>query len=300
VEKYLQLIQNAYSGYWSFVVTQMLYPTWHNYLYWVIGSSMVVYTLELLFPWRKDQPSIREHFFVDMFYILWNYFLFSLVIYHALSLVFVTLFSDFLGLLGITNTVALYVGNLPRWGQLVLIFVLRDFMQWAIHRLLHHVDWMWEFHKVHHSTEEMGFAALMRYHFMEHLFYRTLEYLPLAMLGFGIGDFFVVHMFTFVTGQLGHANLYINLGPLRYILNGPQMHLWHHAREFPSEHPRGFNFGITLSVWDYLFGTSYHPFDDPNLPVGLPDTEKLPRGFIAQNVAPFQRVWGKVRRSLSA
>jgi sterol desaturase/sphingolipid hydroxylase (fatty acid hydroxylase superfamily) len=275
----------------------MLNPSWHNYLYWVLGASVVIYGLELMFPWRKNQPAIREHFFVDLFYILWNYFLFSLVIYHAVSMVFVEFFNDFLGVFGITNTVALYVGNLPVWSQLLLMFVLRDFMQWSIHRLLHHVDWMWQFHKVHHSTEEMGFAALMRYHFMEHFFYRALEYIPLAMLGFGIKDFFVIHMFTFITGQLGHANLYINLGPLKYILNGPQMHLWHHAKEFPAEHPRGFNFGITLSIWDYIFGTNYQPFDDPHLPVGLPDGEKVPRGFIAQNVEPFRKAFGRISNS---
>jgi sterol desaturase/sphingolipid hydroxylase (fatty acid hydroxylase superfamily) len=292
MDKYLKIITEAYSGYWQFLVGQMLHPTWHNYFYWLIGASVLIYVFELLFPWRKNQPTIRENFWIDAFYLFWNYFLFSLVIYNAVSTVFVELFKDFLGIFGVTNLVAIYVGNLPWWVQLLIIFVLRDFMQWSIHRLLHNVSWMWEFHKVHHSTEVMGFAALMRYHFMEHFFYRSLEYIPLAMMGFGISDFFIVHIFTLVTGQLGHANLHINLGPLKYILNGPQMHLWHHAKEFPASHPKGINFGITLSVWDYLFKTNYQPFDDENLPVGLSDGDKLPKGFIAQNLYPFKKVFG--------
>jgi sterol desaturase/sphingolipid hydroxylase (fatty acid hydroxylase superfamily) len=292
MDKYLKIITEAYSGYWQFFVGQMLHPTWHNYFYWLVGASVLIYVLELCFPWRKNQPTIRENFWIDAFYLFWNYFLFSLVIYNAVSTVFVELFKDFLGIFGVTNLVAIYVGNLPWWVQLLIIFVLRDFLQWSIHRLLHNVSWMWEFHKVHHSTEVMGFAALMRYHFMEHFFYRSLEYIPLAMMGFGISDFFIVHMFTFITGQLGHANLHINLGPLKYILNGPQMHLWHHAKEFPASHPKGINFGITLSVWDYLFKTNYQPFDDENLPVGLSDGDKLPTGFIAQNVEPFLKVFG--------
>jgi sterol desaturase/sphingolipid hydroxylase (fatty acid hydroxylase superfamily) len=292
MDKYLKIITEAYSGYWHFLVGQVLQPSWHNYFYWLVGASLLIYFLELLFPWRKNQPSIRENFWIDTFYLFWNYFLFSLVAYNAISMVFVQFFNDFLGLFGITNLVSIQVSNFPVWVQLLILFVIRDFMQWSIHRLLHNVSWMWEFHKVHHSTEAMGFAALMRYHFMENIFYRTLEYIPLAMIGFGINDFFIIHIFTLITGQFGHANLYINLGPLKYILNGPQMHLWHHVKEFPTSHPKGINFGITLSVWDYLFKTNYQPFDDENLPVGLPKGETMPSDFVGQTLQPFKKVFG--------
>jgi sterol desaturase/sphingolipid hydroxylase (fatty acid hydroxylase superfamily) len=246
-----------------------------------------------MFPWRKNQPLLREHFWLDIFYLFWNFFLFALVAYNALSMVAVQLFNDFLGLFGITNIVAIRVESLPGWVQLLIIFVLRDFMQWGIHRMYHHVDWMWEFHKVHHSTREMGFAALLRYHWMENILYRTLEYIPLAMIGFGITDFFIVHIFTLVVGQLGHANLKIPFGPFKYILNGPQMHLWHHAKNLPASHPYGFNFGISLSVWDYIFKTNYWPSDDENLPIGLPDKENFPEDFVGQTIVPFKRIFGK-------
>lgn len=292
MDKYFHVATDAYANYWNFFYDAVLHPHWHNYFYWLVGASLVIYGLEIMFPWRKNQPLIRENFWIDIFYLFWNYFLFSLVVYNALSSVFVTLFNDFLALFGVTNLMSIYVGNLPAWVQLLIIFVLRDFMQWNIHRLLHRTPWMWEFHKVHHSTEVMGFAALMRYHFMENIIYRSLEYLPLAMMGFGISDFFVVHMFTLILGQLGHANLYINAGPVKYLLNNPQMHLWHHVKEFPASHPKGINFGISLSVWDYIFKTNYQPFDDGNLPVGLSDGEKLPSDFIGQMLHPFKKVFG--------
>jgi sterol desaturase/sphingolipid hydroxylase (fatty acid hydroxylase superfamily) len=292
MEEYFQIISNAYTGYWNYFVHEILNPNWHNYFYWLIAASVIIYSLELLFPWRKNQPIIRENFWLDIFYLFWNYFLFALIAYNALSMVGVQLFNDFLALFGITNIVAIQVGSLPSWLQLVLIFVLRDFMQWSIHRMYHHVGWMWEFHKVHHSTEQMGFGALLRYHWMENILYRSLEYIPLAMIGFGISDFFIVHIFTLVAGQLGHANLKINLGPLKYLFNGPQMHLWHHAKELPATHPHGINYGITLSIWDFLFKTNYWPSDDENLPVGLPNDEKFPEDFIGQTVTPFKRIFG--------
>lgn len=293
MEKYFKVISDGYTGYWNYLLNEILNPSWHNYFYSLIVASVIIWLLEILFPWRKNQPLIRDHFWLDIFYLFWNYFLFALVAYNALSMVAVQFFIDFLALFGITNLVAIHVGTLPGWAQLLLIFVLRDFMQWNIHRLYHHVDWMWEFHKVHHSTKEMGFAALLRYHWMENVLYRTLEYIPLAMIGFGITDFFIVHIFTLVTGQLGHANLKIPLGPLKYLFNGPQMHLWHHAKNLPETHPHGFNYGITLSIWDYLFNTTYWPSDDEHLPVGLPDKENYPEDFIGQTIRPFQKIFGK-------
>jgi sterol desaturase/sphingolipid hydroxylase (fatty acid hydroxylase superfamily) len=289
MNNYLDLIANSYKNYAAFLFNQMLNPSWHNYFYWVIGTSVVIFFLEKWFPWRKNQPALRHDFWLDTFYIFWNYFLFSLVLYNALSDVFVQLFKDFLGLFGIKNLLAIQLGGLPAWVQLLIIFVVRDFMQFNIHRMYHNTPFFWRFHRVHHSTEEMGFGALMRYHFMEQIFYRTFEYIPLAMMGFGISDFFIVYMFTFITGQLGHANLYLPLGKLKYILNGPQMHLWHHAKEFPTSHPHGMNYGISLSVWDYLFKTNYQPYDDPYLPVGLPEGDSVPSDFVGQQLAVFKK-----------
>ncbi|AFK02411.1 fatty acid hydroxylase [Emticicia oligotrophica DSM 17448] len=293
MEKYLKIIQGAYSGYFNYFINEILNPSWHNYFYWLVGASLAIWLLEIKFPWRKNQPLIRQDFWLDIFYLFWNYFLFSLVAYNALSMVGVEAFNDFLRLFGITNIVAINVSHLPFWSKLLIIFIIRDFMQWGIHRLLHRVPWMWEFHKVHHSTEEMGFAALLRYHWMENVIYRSLEYIPLAMIGVGVTDFFIVHIFTLVTGQLGHANLKINLGPFRYLFNGPQMHLWHHAKYLPESHPYGFNYGITLSIWDFIFGTNYWPSDDENLPVGLPEEDKFPHDFVGQNLRPFERIFSK-------
>lgn len=133
-----------------------------------------------------------------------------------------------------------------------------------------------------------GYAAYLRYHFMETIVYRSMEYLPLAMIGFGIQDFILVHLFTITIGHLNHANFYLPLGPLRYLLNSPQMHIWHHAKELP-EGSSDANFGITLSLWDYLFGTVWMPKDGRDIVLGFPDIEQFPKSFWEQEVLPFFR-----------
>jgi len=277
----------SYTGYFNYLKNEILQPSFHNYFYWLLGLSLVVWTLEIMFPWRKNQEKVRHDFWLDAFYMFFNFFLFSLVAYNAISNIAVQAFTDFLALFGVKNLVAINVANLPGWVQLLTLFLVRDFIQWNIHRLLHKVPWMWEVHKVHHSIEEMGFAGHLRYHWMENVIYRTLEYIPLAMIGFGIQDFFIVHIFTLAIGHLNHANIYLPLGPLKYIFNSPQMHLWHHAEELPNERMNGVNFGITLSMWDYIFGLNYVPKEDGNIKLGFDDMDKYLKSFWKQFTYSF-------------
>lgn len=289
METYIDLIVSSYSGYANYLWYEITHPHWKNYFYWLIGVSLFFLLLEWAKPWRKNQAKFRKDFWLDFFYMFFNFFLFSLIIYNAASDVVVNLFNDFLGLFGIENLVALHLETWPVWLQLITLFVVRDFIQWNVHRLLHRVPWLWEFHKVHHSVQEMGFAAHLRYHWMENVVYRSIEYLPLAMIGFGIDDFFIVHIFTLAVGHFNHSNLRVNLGPFKYLFNNPQMHIWHHAKDLPDGHPYGINYGITLSLWDYLFNTAVIPHNGRDIELGFPGSENFPTSFVGQNLHGFGR-----------
>ncbi|MCB0698409.1 MAG: sterol desaturase family protein [Chitinophagales bacterium] len=287
MNKYWDIIVNSFTGYWNYLVQEVTTPSWTNYFYWLVGLSLLVWVLEISFPWRKKQSFIRKDFWLDGFYVFFNFFLFSLIGYNALSNVAVEAFNDFLGLFGITNLVAIHVGGWPVWAQFLLMFILADFIQWNVHRMLHRVPWMWKFHKLHHSVKEMGFAAHMRFHFMETIFYKTAQYLPLAMIGFGIQQFFIIHMFTVLIGHLNHANVGWGYGPIGYIFNNPKMHIWHHAKHLPKGKRYGVNFGISLSLWDYLFRTAYIPQSGRDIELGFDGDEGYPEDFAHQVVQPF-------------
>lgn len=201
----------------------------------------------------------------------------------------VALFNDFLALFGITNIVAIEINSWPVVLQFLILFIVGDFIQWNVHRTLHRVPWMWEFHKVHHSVKEMGFAAHLRFHWMETILYKSALYIPLTMIGFGITDLFYLHLFTILIGHLNHANLNWDYGPLKYVFNNPRMHLWHHARELPADRPYGVNYGLSLSVWDYLFGTNYLPHNQGDIELGFPEDERFPKSFIEQVTYPLKK-----------
>lgn len=282
MHSYWQIFVDSYQGYAHYLWNEITHPHWRNYFYWLIAVSLFFFALELTRPWRRDQPKLRRDFWLDGFYMFFNFFLFSLVIYNAASDVVVEAFKNMLALVGVRNLVAIEVGSWPTWLQLLTLFVVRDFVQWNVHRLLHRVDFLWEFHKVHHSVRQMGFAAHLRYHWMETVVYRGIEYLPLAMIGFGIDDFFIVHLFTLAVGHFNHSNFRLPLGPLKYIFNNPEMHIWHHAKDLPSDRPHGMNYALTLSLWDYLFGTACIPRDGRDIELGFPGVEDFPEGFVGQ------------------
>jgi sterol desaturase/sphingolipid hydroxylase (fatty acid hydroxylase superfamily) len=286
MQEYVQVFLDGYYGYWNYLSSEILYPSWHNYFWWLLGISLVVWSLELVFPWRKNQAAIREDFWLDGFYMFFNFFLFSLIGYNAVSNVAVEAFNDFLALFGINNLVAFQIASWPVWSQFLLLFVVADFIQWNVHRWLHYSPLLWEFHKVHHSVEQMGFAAHLRYHWMETIIYKSVQYIPLSMIGFGLDDFFILHLVTILIGHLNHANVKITYGPLKYVLNNPVMHLWHHAKNIPAG-SNGVNYGISLSLWDYLFGKAYIPNQNPNERLGFEDQETFPKTFLQQLTHPW-------------
>mgnify|MGYP006145818547 CR=1 FL=1 len=287
MKKYIDLFINSFTDYAGYLFSEILYPSLANYFYWLIGLSLLFWMLEIFIPWRQNQNKIRKDFWLDSFYMFFNFFLFSLIGFNAISNIAVEAFNDFLGLFGLKNIVAFEIQNWPTWVQLLTLFILRDFIQWNVHRLLHRSEFLWQFHKVHHSVEEMGFAAHLRFHWGETIVYRTLEYIPLAMIGFGIQDFFIVHIFATSIGHFNHSNIHIPLGPFKFLFNNPQMHIWHHAKYMPRKY--GANYGISLSVWDYLFGTVYMPADGRDISLGFEEVENYPKTFMEQNWQPFRK-----------
>ncbi len=287
MNKYAQITQDSFSGYFNYLINEILNPHWGNYFYWLIAISLFFWTLEIVIPWRKKQARIRKDFWLDGFYMFFNFFLFSLIGYNAVSNVAVEFFNDGLKTVGIDNLAFFNIASFPYWGQLLILFLVRDFIQYFIHRLLHRVPVLWNFHKVHHSVKEMGFAAHLRYHWMETIVYRSLEYIPLALIGFGINDFILVYLFTLAVGHFNHSNISIPLGPFKYIFNNPQMHIWHHGKVIPNKY--GVNFGLTLSLWDYLFRTDYIPESGRDIELGFENDENFPKGFIGQELYPLSK-----------
>ncbi|WP_394420482.1 sterol desaturase family protein [Tenacibaculum mesophilum] len=291
MERYLEIVKNSYTGYWNYLKQSVLFEIqWENYFYGLIIISLIVWGLEIIFPWRKNQPLFRKDFWLDTFYMFFNFFLLNLIVLIALSNTAEQFFNDILGLVGLSvaNFQLFDINTFPYWARLLVFFISIDFVQWFTHTLLHRYEFLWNFHKVHHSVKQMGFAAHLRYHWMEPVVYNSMKYIPLAIMGgFTAQDVAIGHFFNITIGHLNHANINWDYGWLKYILNNPRMHIWHHAKELPEGRKMGVNFGITLSIWDYIFKTDYIPYNGRDIELGFDGDEKFPKDFIHQEIYPI-------------
>ena len=64
------------------------------------------------------------------------------------------------------------------------------------------------------------------------------------------------------------------------------MHIWHHAKTLPKHVRFGVNYGLTLSIWDYIFKTNYIPYNGKDIELGFTGDETFPKGFINQELYP--------------
>ncbi|HEY5691800.1 MAG TPA: sterol desaturase family protein [Cyclobacteriaceae bacterium] len=269
---------------WKSIILEV--PWYTNYFWGLVVISLAVWGLEIAFPWRKEQAIIRQDFWLDGFYMFFNFFIFSIVIsgvYQILELFFTDI--------NITMK-SLAIIDISKWPmvvQLLVFFIVLDFVQWFTHVLLHKYPFFWKFHKVHHSVKEMGFAAHLRYHWMENILYKPLKTFGVMILGgFEPAQAYIVHFTAISIGHLNHANIKITWGPLKYIFNNPVMHLYHHAYTLP-EGKYGVNYGISLSLWDYLFKTNYIPESSGKIEIGFKGDDQFPKDFIGQNTYGFKK-----------
>lgn len=172
---------------------------------------------------------------------------------------------------------------LPTAGSVALaVLVVLVGSYWG-HRLTHQVPFLWRFHAVHHSTEQMYWVAAARQHPLDAAFTQACFAVPLFALGYDAVAFAGVTVFVTVLGIVQHANVRLRFPVLRWIVPTPEWHHWHHATDPDA---RDTNFGVP--VIDQLFGTAFLPKGRRPAGFGVPD--RVPAdGYVAQLAYPFQR-----------
>ena len=217
----------------------------------IVGSALLLILLERLFPYEPRQRLIREGFFTDLL-------AYGLLQSYGLGL----LITAFIGLLDQRTgwSRLRLVGDWPVGAQLAFFFVTHDFYIYWFHRLQHVSNVLWRIHEAHHSVDDVDWLSGTRSHVLEICINQTIEFAPIVLLGAAPQVALMKATLDAVWGMYIHSNLNVRSGALQYVLNGPEMHRWHHARELPAP---GKNFGTKLAIWDYLFGTAYRPADKP-------------------------------------
>jgi lathosterol oxidase len=219
--------------------------------------------LELLFG-RNDQAIFREGWQTDLGHFAISHLLVQLTVF--LTMAPAAIFFRW----AVAPELQAAVAAQPLALQLVEVLVVADLAQYGVHRLFHHVPWLWRFHAIHHSSERMDWLAGSRLHLVDIVVTRGLSFVPLYVLGFAQGAVYAYVLFVSFQAVLS------------WVLATPQYHHWHHAVE-----PADVNFAVHLPVIDRLLGTQYLPDDRWPSAYGLAGSP-VPRGYLAQLAHPFR------------
>lgn len=132
------------------------------------------------------------------------------------------------------------------------------------HRWSHDIAFLWRFHIIHHSAEQIDWLVNTRGHPIDLTFTRLCSLAPIYALGlaqpmasgYDMVPVIVVLAGTF-WGFLIHANVRWRFGAAEQIVSTPAFHHWHHANDSPATVYQNF---APLFPWvDRVFGTLHLP-----------------------------------------
>lgn len=175
--------------------------------------------------------------------------------------------------------------DIPWWAHVALATVLYDLGTTAAHRLLHHSDVLWRFHKVHHSSRVLDWLATTRAHALEHLARGIPTQALLFLLGTPASAVAAAIALYAAFATLGHSNLRLPLSRLEWLFVTPRIHHLHHVPETTHR-----NFGTVFTLWDRALGSFVGGKANEDEVLGVPgEVESYPQTWHHQWLEPFRR-----------
>ena len=141
----------------------------------------------------------------------------------------------------------------------VVAFIGIDFAGYWVHRINHSINYFWNHHIIHHSSEEFNLACALRQSISNFFSISFIFLIPTALIGVPaevVGVLAPLHLFA---QYWYHTRLIGKLGFLENIIVTPSHHRVHHAinKEYLDK-----NLSQVFIIWDKLFGTFQEELDD--------------------------------------
>lgn len=142
--------------------------------------------------------------------------------------------------------------------RFIAALLVFDFVNYAEHRLMHSVSFLWRVHSVHHSDPDFEVSTAARFHPLQVLFEQGIFLGAVALLGPPPAAVLVAQLLSVAESLFVHANTALPKPiekVLRLLIFTPDLHRIHHSQEMADQNS---NFGQLLPWWDRILGT-YKP-----------------------------------------
>ena len=235
---------------------------------------------EVMLPYRRDWRPPAEDVRTDALFLI----VVQVALPYLLAITLVIAIAGALKAGGLTVDI-FWPHNLPVVAQVAIMLLAADFMRYWLHRAFHRYPLMWRLHAVHHSPPQLYAINVGRFHPIEKSVQYAADTLPFALLAVSQEVLAAYFVFYALNGFFQHSNCRVYLGPLNYVVAGPELHRWHHSRRAREMNS---NFGNNLIVWDTLFRTRFLPNERDVETIGLRN-RRYPTGFLVQMRSPFVR-----------
>jgi len=244
----------------------------------VFFGLLSIIALERFTPFRVEWTPKNKDWIVDASYM---------VLVQILLVKFLT-FIVSIALLDIFQSNGFTIKKLwpAEWAtgtQAILMVLIADFFRYWLHRFSHKWKPLWRLHAVHHSPHKLYSMNVGRFHPLEKSIQFIFDALPFIILGISENVLALYFVFYSINGFFQHCNIRVYLGPLNYLISGPELHRWHHSVKINESNN---NFGNNLIIWDLLFGTWHLPKEIKVEQLGLIN-RNYPLGLIEQLKSPF-------------
>lgn len=179
------------------------------------------------------------------------------------------------------------------WWSWVILFFVDDLAYYWFHRISHESRLFWNFHVVHHSSEEYNLSVAVRQSWFSGLLH-WIFYAPLMLLGFAPWMFVVMHGFNLIYQFWIHTKLVGRLGPIEWVFNTPSHHRVHHGVNEPYLDK---NYAGVLIIWDRIFGSFVNESEEPRYGIIKPIRSYNP---IWINTHAWAEMWHALRSRKTA
>jgi len=244
--------------------------------------ALVFIPIEKAFPAKQNQKIFRPKWFLDLCYFFGQYLLWSGLVLKALN------YFGFWLDKNISLQFRTTLGDQPIWLQALEVLVLSDLLIYWGHRWQHKYDFLWRFHKVHHTTETLDWLAAHREHPIDSIYTVGIINIPALLFGYDLESIAVIVAFRGIWAIYIHSNVRIEIGVFKKIIGSPDLHHWHHDKE----RDRG-NYANISPLMDIFFGTYTCP---PSEPKEYGIKENFPSNYVGQMLKPIipNKIWDNI------